>query len=197
MKRIKSLIVVVVIIAAALLYANIGKNNLAYDKNIDSSKYIATGSINRIEQIFVSQEKTLDGFRAKCQSIGNVQGMKINYSLVDAKTNEVLATGVADATEIKNSKYYYFKFDTVKIKDGKAYKVVLENTSADENNGIGFFFQPQTEKGTTLTVKGVDTTGTMIIKAVTQRFDLETFVVLLVFVLYVVVFIKFLYKLFR
>ena len=37
----------------------------------------------------------------------------------------------------------------------------------------------------------------MILKAVTERFDLETFIVLLVFILYVAVFIKFLYRLFK
>ena len=39
--------------------------------------------------------------------------------------------------------------------------------------------------------------GTLILKTVTKRFDIETFVILLIFVLYIIVFLKFLYKLFK
>ena len=197
MKRVKSLIIIVLILAAAFLYAHIGKNNLVYDKNVDNSQYIPTGAVAKIEQTFVGQEETLDGFRAKCQVIGDVTGMKVKYSLLNMESGEKEAQGTADAEKIKNGRLYYFKFDTVKNCKGNKYKVIFENESVDESKGIGFSFQPETETGTELTIKGVNTTGTMIVKAVTERFDLETFIVLLVFILYVAVFIKFLYRLFK
>lgn len=197
MKKIKSAIIVILILAAVFIYAHIGKNNLVYDKAVDSSKYIATGAITNIEQRFVCMEKTLDGFRVKCQVLGDVQGMKIQYSLVNTITGETEAEGEADAIEMKNSKFYYFRFDTLENCEGNTYKVIFKNESAKEGQGIGFFYQQETEDGTSLSIQGNDTIGTMIVKAVTQRFDLETFVVLSAFVLYVAVFIKFLYKLFK
>ena len=197
MKRVKSLIIIVLILAAAFLYAHIGKNNLVYDKNVDNSQYIPTGAVAKIEQTFVGQEETLDGFRAECQVIGDVTGMKVKYSLLNMESGEKEAQGTADAEKIKNGRFYYFKFDTVKNCKGNKYKVIFENESVDESKGIGFSFQPETETGTELTIKGVNTTGTMIVKVVTERFDLETFIVLLVFILYVAVFIKFLYRLFK
>ena len=39
--------------------------------------------------------------------------------------------------------------------------------------------------------------GTLVMKTVTNRFDIETFCVLLIFIVYIVVFLKFLYKLFK
>lgn len=197
MKKMKSLIIIILILAATFLYAHIGKNNLVYDKNVDNSQYIATGAVAKIEQTFVSKEKTLDGFRAKCQVIGDVRGMKVKYSLIDMKDGKELAQGTADAEKITNGRFYYFRFDTVENCEGNTYKVIFENEGSDESKGIGFSIQPETEEGTDLIIKGVDTTGTMIVKAVTQRFDLETFVVMLVFILYIAVFIKFLYKLFK
>ncbi|MGC4019345.1 MAG: hypothetical protein QM793_09075 [Muricomes sp.] len=197
MKKVKSVIIVILIIVAAFFYAHIGKNNLVYDKDVDNSQYIATGPVNRVEQTFVSKEETLDGFRSKCQVAGNVEGMKVQYSLVNVKSGKTEAEGIADAAEIKNSKFYFFGFDTVSNCKGNAYKIVLVNEKATEKDGIGFFFQPKTEQGTSLKVEDNSTTGTMIVKAVTDRFDIETFIVLLVFVLYVVLFIKFLYKLFK
>ena len=69
--------------------------------------------------------------------------------------------------------------------------------NADENRGIGIFFQPLTQKGTELTISENRTEGTLILKTITDRFDFETFAVLLVFVVYTVVFMKFLYRLFK
>lgn len=197
MKNVKRAIWAVIIIGAAFLYAHIGKNHLVYDKNVDNSQYLPTGAAAKIEQTFVSREDTLDGFRTKCQVIGDVRGLKVAYSLIDMENGAVKAKGTANGEEISNSKFYYFKFDTIKNTKGKTYKLVFENESLEETKGVGFFFQPQTEKGTGLTIKGINTTGTLIVKAVTQRFDVETFVVLLAFILYVVLFIKFLYKLFK
>lgn len=198
MKKIRSVIIVILILAASFLYAHIGKNNLAYDRGVDSSKYIGTGAVKKIEQTFECKEETLDGFRVKCQVIGNVEKTKIKFSLVNMETGETEASGTSDASEIKNSKFYYFRFDDAVVsKVGGKYKMVIENESAEEKNGIGFFFQPDTEKGTKLNIQGNDTDGTMIVKIVTQRFDFETFAVLLIFILYVAVFIKFLYKLFK
>ena len=197
MKKVRNIIIVILIVAAAFLYAHIEKNTLVYDKNVDNSQYIATGAVERIEQTFVCREETLDGFRSKCQVVGNVEGMKIQYSLVNMKTGEIEAEGIADAAEIKNSKFYFFEFDTVKNCKGNTYKAVFVNEKADQENGIGFFFQPKTEKETNLAVKGDNIAGTMVIKTVTDKFDIETFIVLLVFVLFVVLFIRFLYKLFK
>lgn len=197
MRKVRNIIIIILIVVAAFFYAHIEKNTLVYDKNVDNSQYIATGITDRIEQTFVCKEETLDGFRSKCQVVGNVADMKIQYSLVNMKTGEIEAEGIADAAEIKNSKFYFFEFDTVKNCKGNTYKAVLVNEKADKENGIGFFFQPKTEKETSLAVKGDNITGTMVIKTVTDKFDIETFIVLLVFVLYVVVFIRFLYKLFK
>lgn len=63
--------------------------------------------------------------------------------------------------------------------------------------GVGFFYQPVTEKNTELIISDNHTEGTLILKTITNRFDFETFAVLLIFVLYIVVFMKFLYRLFK
>lgn len=198
MKKIRSVIIVILILAAAFVYAHIGKNNLVYDRGVDSSKYLPTGAVKKIEQTFICQEKALDGFRIKAQVVGDVTGVELKYSLVNMKTKKTEATGTVDATEIKNSKFYYLRFeDKVKSSVDTTYQLMIENESAEDNKGIGFFFQPETENGTELNIQDNKTNGTMIVKAVTQRFDLETYVVLLIFVLYVAIFIKFLYKLFK
>ena len=63
--------------------------------------------------------------------------------------------------------------------------------------GVGFSYEPKQEKDTALSINGKNTDGTLIAKTVTNRFDIETFCVLVLFILYIVGFFKFLYKLFK
>ncbi|MBU3874728.1 hypothetical protein HGO97_002735 [Faecalicatena sp. AGMB00832] len=195
MKKIKNLVIIILVVVAAFLYAHIGKNNLIYDREVDNSEYVATGSVANIEQSFICREDTLDGVRAKCQIIGNIEDKFVKYSLIDEESNKVLLNGKVSAKEVKNSKFYYFKFDTLQNARGRSYKIVFENESEDA--GIGFFYQKGTKPGTKLSINDKETSGTLIIKAVTEKFDIETFIVLLVYIIYILLFIKFLYKLFK
>lgn len=195
MKKLKYVVLILFVVVAAFLYAHIGKNNLLYDRNVDNSEYQPTGVVEKVEQSFICKEDTLDGFRVKCQIIGDVTGRYIQYQLIDQENGKILADKKAPADEIKNSKFYYFKIDKLSSTRDHSYKIIFKNE--DENNGIGFFHQKETADDSVLGINGKTTEGTLIIKNVTERFDIETFVVLLVYVLYVVLFIKFLYKLFK
>ena len=105
--------------------------------------------------------------------------------------------GSVEATNIKASKFYNYSFDTVNGCKGRNYKIIFENVGSTETAGVGFFYQSATEKNTELTISDNHTEGTLILKTITNRFDFETFAVLLIFVLYIIVFMKFLYRLFK
>ena len=85
------------------------------------------------------------------------------------------------------------------VYEGKTYTLYVENPEGDVEKtlGVGFSYEPKTEKGTELLINGNNVDGTLIAKTVTNRFDMETFCVVLLFVLYIVFFVKFLYRLFK
>ena len=85
------------------------------------------------------------------------------------------------------------------VYEGKTYTLYVENPDGDVEKtlGVGFSYEPKTEKGTELLINGNNVDGTLIAKTVTNRFDMETFCVVLLFVLYIVFFVKFLYRLFK
>ena len=198
MKNLKRIIAIVIVVLLAFAYGHIAKPNNIYDKTVDNSKYLGTGvTKGAVEQSFVCKENTLDGVKVKTQIIGDVHGINVKYSLVDVEANEVVAEGSADATTIKASKFYNYSFDTVSNCKGKTYKIIFENEGSTEISGVGFFFQPTTEKNTELTISDNHTEGTLILKTITNRFDFETFAVLLIFILYIGIFMKFLYRLFK
>lgn len=200
MRKIKVFIEVILVLILAFLYAHIAKTNIIYDKSVDSADYIGTGVVEgNIEQDFICKEDTLDGITAKCQLQGDASGTSIRMELVDQSTEEVVATSKIDAENIKNSKFNVFSFDTIENCKGKTYTVIFENVNAnvEETRGIGLVYQPMIEEDTSLMINEKSIEGTLIIKTVTNRFDFETFCVLLIFIVYIIAFIKFLYKLFR
>lgn len=199
-KKIKVVIGIVLVVAFAFCYAHIAKLNNIYDRQVDSSKYIGTGVIrDSLEQKFVSKEDTLDGISLKCQFQGDATGTSLKIELVDCNTNETVAISTVSAKDMKTGKFNVFRFDTVEDCKGKTYKVVVSEKNADfeASKGIGLLYQPDTEKSTALSINGNETQGTLIMKTVTNRFDIETFCVVLIFALYIYIFIKFLYKLFK
>ena len=183
MNKLKKIVSIIIILILAFLYAHIAKANNIYDKKVDNSEYLSTGVVCEgvIEQ----------------KLIGDVQDVKIKYGLIDNQSGKCIAEGVIEAKDIKPSKFYTFSFDTLSGTRKKEYTFFFENLNAEENRGIGIFFQPTAQKGTELIISGNRTEGTLILKTITDRFDVETFAILLIFVVYIVVFMRFLYKLFK
>ena len=63
---------------------------------------------------------------------------------------------------------------------------------------MGFAYEKAKEEDTALRVAGEEVEdGTLIMKTVTHRFDFETFFVFLAFSFYVIIFMGFLYKIFK
>ena len=58
-------------------------------------------------------------------------------------------------------------------------------------------YERKAEENTNMLVDAEEIDGTVVMKTVTKRFDLETFFVVLVFAVYIMFFIRLLYKLFK
>ena len=198
-KRIKKLILIAVVLAFAFLYAHVEKKTYFYDKAIETNDYVSTGILveQKITQTFVSKEDCLDGIEAKCTITGAVENVTIHYALTDLETNQVVAEGSVAGSDVKNSKFTKFEFPKLTGCKDKEYSVSFWETGADEGNGITFCLIPEAQTDMELSVKGNETQGVLVARTLTNRFDIETFVVVLIFVAYITLFMKLLYKLFK
>lgn len=196
--KIKLIVGIIIILIAAFLYAYISKTHCIYDQEVDTSEYhdYSLEGSTSVSQTFVTNEKTLDGVRIKCRVQGTPSS-ELFYSLKDVETGEIVASGKVNALEIKNSKFNEFPFSTVQGCAGKEYEFLLEAKEGTDENAIILCYEEKQEDGTELKINGEDREGTLILKTITKRFDLETFCVLLIFIVYVIVFMKFLYRLFK
>ena len=197
-EKIKKIVICMIILVIAFLYSHIDKNVMIYDKNVDTSEYISTGVLvnKEISQEFVSQEDELDGINAKCTVIGDPSKIDIEYKIVQVDTGREIA-GKVNADKISNSKFYKFEFEKISGCKGKAFVFTIRESGANENNGIAFHYEGKQEKNTQLNIDDQKVKGTMIIRTISHRFDVETFIVLLAFILYIAIFMKMLYRLFK
>lgn len=197
--KIKVIIGSMVFIFVAFVYAHISKTTAIYDKEVDTSEYGNTGALIETElcQEFMCQENTLDAIRIKCALIGNPQNTFLKYTLEDIDENKVVAEGKVDAGDAKVTRMFEFRFNTVENTGGKRYRFNVWPEGSSENSALSFAFEHKVEKNTRMLLNGENVEGTLILKMVTDRFDLETFIVVLIFGVYIVFFFNFLYKLFR
>ena len=191
MKKIKKMAAVIILILIAFIYGHIHKTHAIYDRTVENDQYIMLdGSQSQITQEFLCEEDSLDGIQVKCQNLQEDPEAEIRVYLQDCENGGIVAKSVKKAGEIKTGKFNEFSFDTVSRCRGKAYKVVFEK------DFLALYAEKTSEEGTNLKINSEESEGTLILKTVTYRFDIETFYVFLLLVLYICVFFQFLNWLF-
>lgn len=191
MKKIKKMAAVIILILIAFIYGHIHKTHAIYDRTVENDQYIMLdGSQSQITQEFICEEDSLDGIQVKCQNLQEDPEAEIRVYLQDCENGGIVAKSVKKAGEIKTGKFNEFSFDTVSRCRGKAYKVVFEK------DFLALYAEKTSEEGTNLKINSEESEGTLILKTVTYRFDIETFCVFMLLVLYICVFFQFLNWLF-
>lgn len=199
MKKGKLFIGIAALLIFAFVYAHIAKMNVIYDKTVDSGEYQSTGwkQDTVIEQSFISKEDRLDGINIKCQTSGDIKSVTLCYTLEDLTDQKVVAKGKIAAEEIESTRFNQIKFDTVENCKNKQFKLKIWTESPSETEGMSYYYCTSKTEGTELVINGEKTEGTLIVKTITEKFDFETFCVFLLMILFMVVFMKVLYKLFK
>lgn len=191
MRKVKKLAAVIVLILLAFVYGHVHKTHAIYDRTVENDQYIMLdGSQSQITQEFICEEDSLDGIQVKCQNLQEDPEAEIRVYLQDCENGGIVAKSVKKAGEIKTGKFNEFSFDTVSRCRGKAYKVVFEK------DFLALYAEKTSEEGTNLKINSEESEGTLILKTVTYRFDIETFCVFMLLVLYICVFFQFLNWLF-
>lgn len=191
MKKIKKMAAVIILILIAFIYGHIHKTHVIYDRTVENDQYIMLdGSQSQITQEFICEEDSLDGIQVKCQNLQEDPEAEIRVYLQDCENGGIVAKSVKKAGEIKTGKFNEFSFDRVSRCRGKAYKVVFEK------DFLALYAEKTSEEGTNLKINSEESEGTLILKTVTYRFDIETFCVFMLLVSYICVFFQFLNWLF-
>lgn len=182
-KKITTIVAAVILIAAAGLYSFIDRTTDIYDSQIDSSDYVSIGLAEggKTEQRFTSSEESLDGISVKLDASGNIENLVLNYKLTDEESGKVVAEGEASLAGAQSGKYFDMNFEQVTGCKGKEYLFEIMVQECDEQTSMTVYRAGEI----------------LVMRTIHQGFDVETFIITVCFILYIVLFMKWLSKLFR
>lgn len=198
--KIKLVVIILIIVIASGLYSVVDKTGEIYNRKYDNNEYVPL-ELNvgeEISQRFVCDKESLDGFAIKLTEKSGVEGSELglSYELWDSEQEKCVLQGNQDILEVKSGKFYEINFDKLSNCKGKTYIFNLTVNGTNEQDGIVVYYAPKIENETELKYDTKNVDGTLVLRTITHGFDIETFVVTICFLAYIVFFMKWLYKLF-
>ncbi|MBM6685033.1 hypothetical protein H9X90_07420 [Faecalicatena contorta] len=198
-KKLKITLACVVIVILSVLYSFIDKATSVYDTDWDTSEYnsIQLYSGDSISQSFICDEEHLDGMSVKITAIGDQAHVFTEYQLIEKKTGNVVAEGVTSLEELESGKFFKIMFDQVQHCKEQEFEFVMSVSEKSGENGMIIYTTSSDNKNSFLKLNGAETEDALVCRTLTHRFDFETFFVTICFVLYIVFFMKWMYRLFK
>lgn len=210
MKKTKQLIALLIVILAAVIYSYGVWPRPIYNTNVGSGSYLNTGAIDEDTeyiQKFVCEDVGLCGLNIKLTKMDNPTIGTYEWSVVDAKSNQVVGMGIIDQTSTENKVFesasaqkkgiVELEFNKQTDSKGKEYILSIKAIEVEEGETMAVYVTEKNQNETELSINGKKLEQTSVIKLNYQRFNLETFIVFLGIMIYLILFVKFMYKLFR
>lgn len=196
--KIKWLIALIILVLLAGLYSVVDKKTPIYDTEIDNSEYFSVDlrEGDRISQSFLALEDTLDGVMIKMAAVGNLEGTILEYNLLESGGETVLE-GETSLGELTSGRFFQIDFDQLTGCENQTYELQILVKECDENSSITLYYTGGKQQNTECMIGGTAVDGTLVLRTFTHRFDLETFVVTVCFLIYVILFMRWLSKLFK
>lgn len=197
--KIKIIVAVFVGLIFSLFYSIIDKPTPIYDTECDTSNY---GTIelfrgDSVTQRFNCGEDKLDGLTIKVSSIGDQSKVFFDYQIADSATEEVLARGESSLENLQSGKFFRLQFNEINNTRNKQYLLTINVQEKSEDNGIQIFTTSTDNENSFLKVGDETIEATLVLRYLTHKFDFETFFVTVCFIMYIIVFMKWMYKLFK
>ena len=150
---------------------------------IDSSDYTAVGLTEdgTVKQEFKSSEDYLDGMAVKLDASENIDKILLDYKLVEKSSGKEIAAGEVSLKDVRSGKFFSLRFDRADGCKDKAYIFQMEVKECDENSVISVYYADEI----------------LVARTICHGFDLETFIITVCFAAYIVLFMKWLSKLFN
>lgn len=198
--RIKVLIIGLVFICLAGFYAVIDKAVSIYDTEYDTSEFqsITLEEGKTLSQTFVCAEEYIDGISLKiaADNVSDNKQAVIAYELIDVQSGASVVKSEFNLDGLSSGKFLKVKFDRVSDSRNNEYTLKLSLAECPEGS-VRLFYTPGTGADTELNYGGDNVDGIAVVRTLTHGFDLETFVVTLCFMAYIILFMRWLYKLFK
>lgn len=198
--KLSFIIGLIAVVAFSVWYSFTDITHKIYDNNVNTATYSDMGVFTdgqSIQQAFTCEEDELSGFLIKSSPAGDYTNAQITVTVTDPNTGEVVSTGTAVGSSVRARKLNRYEIEPITGCKGKEFVLTVTETNSSAGNGVTFFYQPNEASIGGLLVNENPMAGSLVMKTVTTGFNVETFVVILISLLFIWAFLWFLYRLFK
>lgn len=181
-----------------------------YNTDIGSLSYEMTEPLTGnaiVEQSFLCDDKGLESLNIRLSKLDHETMGSYDWQVKEVKSGNIIGKGVLDEKATDNKLFrssspqkngtVVLSFDKQKDSKGKEYVLSLQSKQVKEDESMALYITEKGDAKSSLKVKGKELEETSVMKMQYKRFNVETFIVFLGIVVYLTVFVKFMYKLFR
>lgn len=198
--KIKFLILALVIVGLSVAYSFVDKTVSIYDTKVDTSDFqsISMEIGKELSQTFICTENNLDGISLKisADNVSDNTQVLIGYSLIDNDSKEIVSEGRVTLEELQSGNFFKIRFDRISECAEKEYVLTMSLLECPSGS-VRLFYTPGNAGSMELRYDGEHIDGVEVMRTLTHRFDVETFVVTICFAVYIILFMRWLYKLFE
>lgn len=199
-KKLIYIFIGILVLVGIYFYSFVDRQNYVYDKQVESADYKNVPLLwpeTVIEQNFYCTKNGLFSVKFKVGTYARENSNHIQYEIIDVNKNISVANGEINAKDLTDGEFCEIKFDKIEDSKGSQYKLVLRSDDAESDNGIAIFTTKASQDNTKLVIDGEENNEVLTLRTVSNGFDVETFIIMIFLFIYMCVFIKVLFWLFR
>ena len=209
-RNLKIIILTVLMVLIGAIYSYGIWPRAIYNTDIGANSYENTGKLTSdivLTQMFTCTDKGLCGFSIKLTKLDNQQIGTYSWSIQEAETGKEIGKGKINEASTENSEFVSssaqkrgnvrVEFPVQADSAGKKYVLIIQGKKVQDNETMAVYVTEKGKNDSTLELNGTKLERASVIKLQYKRFNVETFIVFLVIILYLAVFVKFMYKLFK
>lgn len=210
MKIWKKIILVILVILSAAAYSYGEWPRAIYDTDVSSSVYENSGELTEgmvFEQRFVCSDEGFCGLKVKLTKLDHSKIGEYSWQIQEAESGAIAGSGVIDEGMTENKifenasalKRGNIELDIPIQKEsrGREYLFTIEAEDVEKEETMAVYLTNKSDNDSFVKIGGENSEQVGVIKLRYHRFNVETFIVFLGIMIYLAVFIKFMYRLFR
>lgn len=199
-KRVKLAITILIIVAISGINACRELDQAIYDKSVDAANYENIGELcdgTVVEQVFTSEYGGMRGISIRMATWERKSDSKLKYSLIEKQSGSCVAEGTIISGNLLNNEYNQIMFPEIKESRGKTYILKIQDESVKQGEGVTIFSTQKGEKAGVLSVNGKASQEALVVKVIAKEFNVESFIVSIGLLMYIIGFVKLLYRFLR